>query len=85
MTIGATQCTLCRHFRREDSGSCICPAFPDGIPKAVLFDSIPHGSVISGQIGYTTFDPRPGARADQVEFIRAWHRGEVQNDEDNED
>ena len=50
-----TQCVLCGH--RGDRG---CPAFPAGIPDAIILNRFDHRRPFPGQAGSAVFAPRPG-------------------------
>lgn len=50
------QCSLCRHFRRENRDAETCAAFPAGIPTAILTNQIDHCRAVDGD-GGIRFEP----------------------------
>lgn len=85
MTIRLAQCDFCRHFWGLHDSDFRCAAFPGGTPDDYLDDVLPHNVPSSLQDNGIVFEPRDGAEPVGLAFIQAWHRGEVQIDEDNEE
>jgi hypothetical protein len=57
--IGETQCQLCIHLRQTGHGiPWTCDAFPDGIPKAMIFYQHDHELPYPGDNG-VRFEPTP--------------------------
>jgi hypothetical protein len=46
-------CFSCVHF----DAILGCPAFPDGIPEAILLGENDHSQIIKGQVGKFIFEP----------------------------
>lgn len=53
LNIYVSQCPHCKHFMEDDY---YCPAYPDGIPDALLEGTEKHNSRRSDQIGDTLFE-----------------------------
>ena len=49
--LNVAQCNSCKHYRNNAT----CPAYPEGIPKAILINSILHTSKLKGQKGKYTY------------------------------
>ena len=49
VSIVAPVCSYCAHFNKE--GPFACPAFPDGIPQAMLRSRIDHTKPVDGDHG----------------------------------
>jgi hypothetical protein len=60
-----TQCSYCRH-EQPDGG---CPAFPGGIPDAILRNDLDHSRPVDGDRGIR-FGPREGVPADVLARLR---------------
>jgi hypothetical protein len=51
MTINFSRCTTCRYYLEDGR----CKAFPNGIPKEILFDNKEHNEVREDQEGGYVF------------------------------
>jgi hypothetical protein len=52
------QCGNCEHFDKERSPEgFFCPAYPRGIPEAIVFYEIKHDKELNGQAGIFIYTP----------------------------
>lgn len=74
MTTGITMCFACQRYRGWDfqHPQAWCAAFPDGIPKDILFDGFDHRHPHAGDHGLGfVLDPDQKHQLDAYEALKA--------------
>lgn len=51
MTQIISQCSVCKHFNKQDRTNETCAAFPEGIPREIVLNEVDHRGAADGDHG----------------------------------
>lgn len=67
--LNITICVFCKHFKNDNLYEMTCKAFPNGIPKSVLYRGNNHDKPFKSQKNDIVFEPENKAEFEKVKMF----------------